>query len=249
MHDPGRRECRARLSGHTAAGRGGLFGGAERTMPSSIPMSRALGWQSGSIPGRKTAGMAARTRGCTASRQLGSGGRHSKQWQHFHQLWHPNELRIRQNRADYGRRRESSGRVLQVGIDQFYNASPLAIVDVRVGGQPSFPEVGCITPNIAVIWARGRTPISGGWDLPRPPLRSPSMSTIVPGGLNGIQYRVDAVTQVLRQRQLGGGARWELDRAGIGVQLLDGAGAVLPLGWTSQSTAITGCLAGSSRFR
>lgn len=122
------------------------------------------------------------------------------------------------------------GAVLQVGIDQFYNASPLAIVDVRVGGQPSFSEVGCITPNIAVnMGTRSHTDFRGVGSSAPPTSFTIDVNNCA-GRLNGIQYRVDAVTQVLHSANSVVALDGNSTAQGIGVQLLDGAGAVLPLG-------------------
>jgi major type 1 subunit fimbrin (pilin) len=122
------------------------------------------------------------------------------------------------------------GAVLQVGIDAMYDGNPQAIVDVRASGSPTFSEVACTTPNVNVnMGTRSHTDFQGVGSA------APATAFTIdvnncPGGLNGIQYRVDAVTQVLNSANSVVALDGNSNAQGIGVQLLDGAGAVLPLG-------------------
>jgi len=122
------------------------------------------------------------------------------------------------------------GTVLQVGIDAMYDGNPQAIVDVRASGSPTFSEVACTTPNVNVnMGTRSHTDFQGVGSA------APATAFTIdvnncPGGLNGIQYRVDAVTQVLNSANSVVALNGNSNAQGIGVQLLDGAGAVLPLG-------------------
>lgn len=106
----------------------------------------------------------------------------------------------------------------------------VGLLDLVFTGGPTFTAAACVTSNVLVdLRSHKNTEFSGIGTTTAPTSFQIGLNHC-PAGLNRIQYRVDAVTAVADANR----SVVSLDAAsgarGVGVQLLDGQGNVLPLG-------------------
>jgi len=140
------------------------------------------------------------------------------------------------------------GRVAQAGIEEFHKQLPMAGVDVTVSGNPTFSELACSTPNVTVNMGTRSNMDFGGIGSPAPATSFAIDVNNCPAGIQGIQYRLDAVTRVLDAAKSIVALDSNSTARGVGVQLLDNAGAILPLGANRSFTGYRPTAGGSYRI-
>lgn len=123
-----------------------------------------------------------------------------------------------------------SGAIAKVGMADRPIASPIAVANITVTGNPTFAEIGCTTPNVVVnMGTHSITEFSGVGSTSSSVPFSINLNSC-PSGITKVQYEVDAVTTVLDSTNSVVALSSGSTAAGVGVQLLDDSGTPMPLG-------------------
>jgi major type 1 subunit fimbrin (pilin) len=108
---------------------------------------------------------------------------------------------------------------------------PMApIVTFTFFNGPTFVVASCITPDILVDLGRHQSNEFTGINATTPMVDFDIKLNSCPAGMNFIKYRIDPVTTATIPAQSVVALDATSTATGVGVQLLDGAGAVHPLG-------------------
>ncbi|MFS8973391.1 fimbrial protein [Cupriavidus necator] len=122
------------------------------------------------------------------------------------------------------------GTIGQAGMSLDPPVSVQAAVPIVVSGNPVFNELACRTPDVTVdLGTHQRSEFSGIGSTAAPKSFSISVNNC-PSGISTARYRLDAVTTILNASNAVVALDGSSTAAGVGVQILDDAGNVHPLG-------------------
>lgn len=102
--------------------------------------------------------------------------------------------------------------------------------DVVTSGSVTFLSASCVTPDVLVNLGRHQTNVFTGINATSPTVDFNIKLNSCPAGMNLIKYRIDPATTVTIPAQSVVALDATSTATGVGVQLLDGGGAVHPLG-------------------
>lgn len=123
----------------------------------------------------------------------------------------------------------ASGQIGKSGMDSRPIGSPSSIAAVFVSGSATFNVIACTTPDVTVpLGSHSSTELTGVNTFTSATNFNVSLNSC-PAGMNAIQYRIDPVTTVINSAQSVVALNPSSGATGVGVQLLDGTGAVMPL--------------------
>jgi major type 1 subunit fimbrin (pilin) len=122
-----------------------------------------------------------------------------------------------------------SGKAAEAGVDSSPATTPSNVANINLTGSATFVVLACITPDVRVpMGSHPNTEFSGA-DSTTAAVSFNIALNSCPAGMNSIQYRIDPVTSVLNSGQSVVALDSSSSATGVGVQLLDAAGAVFPL--------------------
>ena len=107
---------------------------------------------------------------------------------------------------------------------------PAQTAPIVFTGGPTFTLLSCVTPDILVDLGRHQSNEFTGINATTPMVDFDIKLNSCPAGMNFIKYRIDPATIVTMSAQSVVALDATSTATGVGIQLLDGAGAVHPLG-------------------
>ncbi|WP_254200536.1 MULTISPECIES: fimbrial protein [unclassified Lysobacter] len=105
-----------------------------------------------------------------------------------------------------------------------------AIVPITLINGPTFVSASCVTPDVLVDLGRHSKSSFTGTDYTTPSVDFNIKLNSCPAGMNSVRYRIDPATTVQLPAQSVVALDGTSTATGVGVQLLNGAGGVHPLG-------------------
>ncbi|AQV98719.1 type 1 fimbrial protein [Cupriavidus necator] len=126
-----------------------------------------------------------------------------------------------------------AGTVAQIGMAQLSGSAYInlqQVVPAVVTGNPVFNELACTTPNVTVnMGTHKNSEFTGAGSFTSSTGFSIALNNC-PAGINLVKYQVDAATTILNPSNSVVALDSASTAAGVGVQLLDDTGSVVPLG-------------------